>query len=268
MLGQALKNIRKELGYKSARAFYQDYIGKRTRLDINYAYYMKIEADQVIPSPSVISTIGSALPPQEFDLLILTYCAVIFPNKARLFKKLQSQPVPSQPPAASPPVTGQRFLTQRQIAQVARSRLHYFLFLILTLARGPVELANLQAHFKNDKIESALKDLSEAALIRIEGAVVDSISKEMRFPQAESSAQRKIYEQIDLWNLEFNDSMKFEKTLQKMHLRRVSSRYLKLILAHCELLSDLIRASDETDQSYNEEVLMLTLSLSRGSLPG
>ena len=47
-LQTALPELRKSLSFKSARAFYHDYLNQRTRLDINYSYYMKIEGGKLI----------------------------------------------------------------------------------------------------------------------------------------------------------------------------------------------------------------------------
>jgi hypothetical protein len=62
--------------------------------------------------------------------------------------------------------------------------------------------------------------------------------------------------------------MNFESVLQKMLIRRVSSRYLSVIQAHCGVLLDLVRAADEMDATQNDDVLMLNISVQRGALPG
>ena len=44
--------------------------------------------------------------------------------------------------------------------------------------------------------------------------------------------------------------------------------YFTVILGHCNVLMDLIRASEEIDYQHNDDVLMLNFTLSRGRLPG
>ena len=95
-----------------------------------------------------------------------------------------------------------------------------------------------------------------------------SISTDMRFPSAETPTQKKLYEELDLWGIEFTKSMGFESLLQKMMLRRVSGRYLSVILGHCNLLLDLVRSSDEVESKHNDHVLMLNISIQNGNLPG
>jgi hypothetical protein len=267
-VAKTLKLIREELGFDSAKAFYRDYLSERTRLDFNYTYYMKIEGGKVVPSPNVVNVVSSALEKNEADRLILSYCETLFPARAGLFKKQQIKSKKTALNEKSSEQTSQRFLTDRQVATVAKTREHYFIFLILTLAREPIMKALLESYVGGIPNSSALQDLAQAKLVRQDQDRFASISNEMRFPKASSPAQTALYEKIDLWNLEFEKFMKFKSVLQKMHLRRISPRYLDVISAHCALISDLVKSSDEVDPNYNDEVLMLTISLSQGKLPG
>ena len=284
-LQNALPELRKSLSFKSARAFYHDYLNQRTRLDINYSYYMKIEGGKIIPSPQIISTICSALEDDAAEALMLAYCETIFPQRAGVFKKMGRKPrekvlKPSKPqkseansseqsPDQSPAMlASQKYLTQAQVACIGKSRSHYYAFLILTLAREPVTVTQLFEHLKGERLDPILKDLEKSKLVLINGDDIRSISNEMRFPNAETPSEKKLSEQIDLWNMNFHQVMGFDIFLQKMLLRRVSARYLSVIQAHCNVLLDLVRSSDEMDQDHNDEVLMLNVSLQRGQLPG
>jgi hypothetical protein len=274
LLRETLIQIRTELGHESARAFYR-FLGNRRKLDFNYAHYMKVEGGKALPSPAMVASIGSALDPKAADRLTLAYCETLFPSQRHLFKN----PAPPQAPAGTKPVPSagegptlirQQYLTEAQVAALCRSSLHYSLFLALTLARGPVAPAALTTLFAAQaaECEQALHDLAAARLVRVERDEVSSIAKEMRFPKAESESMRKMYEQIDLWNFDFDRRMGFEALLQKMMIRRVSARYLGVILGHCNVLMDLVRAAEELDPSHNDDVLMLNCTLSRGKLPG
>jgi hypothetical protein len=277
LIRDTLIEIRTGLGYDSAKAFYR-YLSGRRKLDFNYAHYMKIEGAKALPSPTMISAIGAALTPRDADRLTLAYCSTIFPNQLKLFKLGAvgaKAPVPSAAKAA-PETTAaprQQYLTEAQLAVITRTDLHYALFLALTMARAgrtlsEAELARLLRP-ATGALASALADLEKARiLLREQDGSYRSISTEMRFPKAESASLRKLYEQIDRWDVELGAKFGFESLLRKMMLRRVSSRYFGVILAHTNVLLDLIRASEELDPEYNDDVLLLSLSLSRGRMPG
>jgi transcriptional regulator with XRE-family HTH domain len=276
-VNQTLVEVRKSLHFRSARSFYQDYLAQRTRLDFNYSYYMKIEGGKIIPSPQVISSLCSALEKDSADALMLAYCETVFPERAALFRKLKKPA--KKPPLkasdhtslggnASAPILNQKYLTPAQIACIAKSKMHYYTFLVLTLARESVTRDKISGTLKCENINPVLADLEKLKLIHVKSDDVRSISNEMKFPNADSPEQKKLYEQIDLWNLHFYQDLGFDNLLQKMLLRRVSSRYLSVIQAHCNVLLDLVRTSDEIDNDHNDDVVMLNISIQRGSLPG
>jgi hypothetical protein len=264
-LSLALVQIRKELGYKSARSFFGDYLQRRTRLDFNYSYYMKIEGAKTLPSPQVISDLCRSLKIEDSDTIHLAYCQAIFPERARLFRVQRKEPVKNGNQAST---LNQKYLTLAQIACIGQSRTHYYVFLLLTLARTSVSRAALAQEVGESEIDNILRGLEKSKLIRIDGDWAETISQEMRFPEPSSAQEKKLYEQIESWNLSFPQDMEFEGLLQKMLIRRVSPRYLSLILSHCNVLLDLIRTSDETNPEHNEDVLMLKLSIQQGKLPG
>jgi hypothetical protein len=275
LIRDTLIEIRLSLGHDSAKAFYR-YLSGRRKLEFNYAHYMKIEGAKALPSPSMISAIGAALDPKNADRLTLAYCSTLFPNQQKLFK-FQSvgsaAPVPSSSKSApeSMAVAKQQFLTEAQLAALTSSDLHYALFLALAMTRTPVTEKALERLLKPAKgaLEPAIADLERARIIRREeDGGLRSISTEMRFPKAESASLKKLYDQIDRWDMELDKRLGFESLLRKMMLRRVSARYFGVILAHTQVLLDLIRASEELDPEYNEDVLLLSLSLSRGRMPG
>jgi hypothetical protein len=273
-LQTALAELRKSLNFKSARAFYQDYLNQRTRLDFNYSYYMKIEGGKIIPSSQIVSALCSALEDSAAESLMLAYCETIFPQRASVFQKMKKRTKPEKAVATSAPqdtsaLKGhQKYLTPAQVACIGKSRSHYYAFLILTLAREPITLVQLADYFKGEKLDLILKDLEKSKLIMNTDDDIRSISNEMRFPEAQTATEKKLYEQIDVWNANFQQVMGFDTFLQKMLLRRVSTRYLSLIQSHLNVLFDLVRTSDEVEQDHNHEVLMLNVSLQRGQLPG
>lgn len=275
LIRDTLIEIRQGLGFESAKAFYR-HLSSRRKLEFNYAHYMKIEGSKALPSPAMVAAIGAALEPREADRLTLAFCATLFPSQQKLFK-MQSigaaAPVPSAsklaPEAMS--IAKQQYFTEAQLAAMTRSELHYGLVLALTMARKPLSVSELAQLLKPSKsaLTAALSDLEIARIFRQEAdGRLRCSSTEMRFPKADTASLKKLYDQIDRWDMELDKRLGFESLLRKMMLRRVSARYFGVILAHTHVLLDLIRASEELDPEYNDDVLLLSLSLSRGRMPG
>jgi hypothetical protein len=280
-LQKSLASIKAKLGYRSAKSFYDQYLTVRTRLDFNYSYFMKIEGGKINPSPQIISNLCSAFEEPDAQEIMLSYCESIFPERAEVFKQVKTaKRAGSTLRAASEPATPasqsgtQSFLTPMQVACLSQSKLHYLAFLLLTLARHPISLSDLKNALPPSKnagereIEILIREFTKVRLVKLQDGNVSSIANDMKFPVADSPALKRTYETIDAWNIGFHQDMRFEPVVQKMMLRRVSPRYLSVIQAHCNIMLDLIRASDELDSSYNDEVLMLNVSIQSGNLPG
>ncbi len=272
-IGKQLKEIRESLGFGTARSFYQDYLCKKTQLEFNYSYYMKIEGGRALPSPAIITSICDLLSPDYQRSIIRVYCQCLFPKQADLFtipKKFIEKRTIKPPKAKSEKftLTKQRYLTESQVACLARSKEHYFLFLLLTLSRHPVNLQELKIYLGIADTTALLKDLNESKLAHVESEFAECSTKEMKFPKADTASLKKLYESIDAWNLDFPRKANFEQVEEKMMIRRVSSRYISLLSSQANFMFDFMRAADEVQQDHNNEVVMLNFSLSRGSLPG
>ena len=277
-LSVALVRLRRGLGYKSARSFYVEYLQRRTRLEFNYSYYMKIEGARILPSPQIVSQLCEALEADaatqrsRFRIVNLSSRSrrSCF-NAARKNRSPHARRVsvilrPSGASAASH--LRQKFLTPAQVAGVGQSKFHYYAFLMLTMARTQISQQDVAEALGEKEIAPILKSLERLRLIRIDGEKVETISQEMRFPDPTSPKEKKLRELLESWNLTFPVDMNFEPLLTKMLVRRVSSRYLSVILSHCNVLLDLIRAADEANPEFNEDVLMFKVSLQQGKLPG
>lgn len=279
MFGSELRRIREALGYESANSFYREFLSKRAPVGFNYSYYMKVEGERALPSPAFVSEVVSLLTGEEHRVeLIRAYCRSLFPKYASIFASERGPSAltrPSSRPRGIPFAAGERgllvkprFLTEAQVACLSRSRETYFLFLILTLARVPVPVVELRKRIGEKRIPSALAELVAAKLAHVEGEFAASGVKEMKFPPGETPSLRRHYSLIDQWNLEFGQEMKFEIVSNRMLVRRISRRYSSLILSHIQLLVELLKASDEVQQDFNDEVVMFNLNISRGDLPG
>lgn len=280
MLSETLIRIRQSMGYQSARSFY-GYLSEHGSLEFNYSYYVRIEGGKVLPSTKVIHTIANILQKRDSEELVMEYCQELFPNQKYLFKQAldrggQKEELESASQAI-PRMEGeeviesgkrQKVLTERQISSITRSKLHYYLFLILTLARDSVSVQQLENYFPKRTLDKIFKDLETSKMIRVKDSQVFSLASELKFPKPDTRSIQKHYEKLDQWDQEFDGEFHFEKLARKMFIRRVSPRYIQLIINHCELLFDLIRSSEEINTDYNDDVLMFSLNVTKGRLPG
>lgn len=267
--GEKLKEIREDLGQKSARAFYQ-MLARTSELNFNYQYYVKIESGKTLPSPAVSDLLAALLGGDHGDQLTLAYCKTLFPKREHLFR-------PStlvKPTKANIPVKNQytvresKVLTEAQIAVVCKSQVHYFLFLILTLATNPVSTDTLKTYFKGKNIQSALADLRDKKLCRETATGWISTSSEHKFPSAETESLKKFYAIMDPWDRELDQFFDFNQEYYKFLFRKVSPRHLGIAMNHCRLLTDVLLSSEEVDPALNTETVFFELKLSKGSLPG
>lgn len=270
MLNKTLIKIRKSLGYSSARAFYFELLKKSGAIDFNYNYYTKIESSSALPSPEIISSISKAIAHETYsDELITSYCATLFPAKAYLFNSVLTtklSPVQNQTIGT---LQKQKYLTIRQIHVLSATENHYYLFLIATLARFPVELKKIEAaYFKGEDLTQIVSDLAKADIITFQNKQISSSVKESKFPQDVSNEVRGLYRKFDIWDLSIGKKFGLDKVTEKHMTRRISSRYRDVIKQTASLLIDLTRVSDETSQTLNDTVISFSLTLHEGKVIG
>ena len=276
-LGECLQQVRKKLGFLSARSFYID-LSKRLDLGFNYSYYMKIESDQLIPSEKVISQLASLLPGPDGDLVVSSYCSSLFPQQMkRLLGSVKTEDKELVAPKkkvskkssekAGHVRSYQMELTEKQVAVIATTKSHYFLFLILTLSRRGLSKKEL-SHYNFDKIDKALMALIESKLIYLEEDCYYPSFPEFIFPKADTSTLTNLYNKINSYDLERNEQFGLTKMKRASFFKRISPRQAEIILMHLDLLFQTIRTSDEQDVAYNTEVLSFDISYYRGKMTG
>ena len=269
-----LAECRARLGFDSAKAFYR-WLEDKGELNFNYAYYARIESGGAIPSSAVVSKLAMLLEKSgqkdEGDALVRSFCSELFPKHEHLFASesvAMSSPSAGSSELPAPTKSKKAELSDRQVACIGASRTHYFVFLLLTLARKPISLEQLRERLQDAKLGVILSEMSACKLILVEGDLVRSLNTDLRFPKAENDATKKIYASMDGWDAEFGSSFGFESLKRKMLLRRISPRFAGMILSHADLIVDLINSSDEINTDYNTDVLQFQMSISRGRLPG
>lgn len=278
-LAKTLKEIRLELGYKSAHSFYA-FLESRLKLNFNYPYYARIEASGALPSEQVVQVLSQAVGPEAGDRVVLAYCETLFPKQNYLFKSalIPRRVSPLAPhPAIEAKHEGRKrktaaskrqvTLEPKQISALSRTKVHYFIFLILTLSRSAIRLSEIKKIFAGTSIRTPVQDLVDAKIAWLDDRSISAIDTDVRFPSATGTLKRS-YEQLDLWDREFGRAMRFKSLHRRMVLRRISPRYVHLIEQFCEVLGGLVSASEDNDPIYNDEVLSLRISVSTGRLPG
>ncbi|NUM87814.1 MAG: hypothetical protein HUU37_01285 [Bdellovibrionales bacterium] len=263
-----LAETRKRMGYHTSRAFF-DHL-KKQGVSFNYSYYMRIEREGALPSAKVMREIASALPEKAGEALVLGYCREQFPEHGFLFPE-RAFSVEAEPPPAGAPADGQtkqKELSLRQVATIVKSENHYYTFLLLSLARTPIRLAEIQEHFPARLVPPVLEDLLRERIILERGGSYSAVSVETRFPEAYNEELKRAYARMDEWDVDFGKRFQLEPFVNKMMIRRVSPRYLGIIRHQLEGLFDLVRSSDENDARFNESVIQLRVNLRKGRLPG
>jgi hypothetical protein len=262
-LGEVLIKIRLEQGHRTSKAFYK-YLESRS-LECNYQYYVKIEKNLVLPSSNLVNQIAKASDRDNAERLIKAFCSDQFKSFSYMFESNEIAVTSNSPTKNSDSLQGQKTLTEKQVHALASNKENYHLFLMMTLARKPLEQKDLENFKSFKKAIVALK--AENILIQNDEAI-QAASTEFAFPKAETPALIKYYETFDLWDKEFEKKFSLETLVNKMMIRRISPRYLGLIQKQIEVLVDILRISDESDIRHNNQVIQLQINLCKGEIPG
>ncbi|MCB0385494.1 MAG: hypothetical protein KDD43_08880 [Bdellovibrionales bacterium] len=260
------------MGFPSARAFYQ-HLESRADLEFNYSYYKRFENGQALPSTKVINNIVALLPAHFGEELIMAYCSANFPTHEHLFTtgriKLPSMaPRPKKPKPGQQTVIVQRTLTERQVGLIAKTQHHYYLFLLLVLSRHPLKYEDLLVHFPEASLQEALEDFKSNKIAFVEGGEIQASYPEFRFPAADGKSVSELYKKLDHYDSERPKFFTMERLKSAEMFRRISPRYMDLILSHLDVLLQTIRMSEDVDSSANSEVISFSLRFHRGKLPG
>lgn len=271
MLSSTLKQIRARMGMASARGFFQ-FLTRKGSLDFNYSYYMKIESGKVLPSAKAINQICLALPEEYGNEIILAFCAENFPKHQKLFSPKISQPdAKSIPPARNSRSADlmQKELTEKQVAVICSSKEHYYLFLLIVLARHALQRSELEKLFTGISLNSIISELENAKILFCEKEEISAAYPEWKFPPAAASKTLQAnYKLLDSYDLEKNKFFPFQRVKNANLFRRISPRYFELVLQSIDLALQTTRLSDDLDTRQNNEIISLHVSVHRGKLPG
>lgn len=250
-----INTLKDELGYKSLDLFHE-YL-KNEGLDCNYQDFNCMATEETKPSQNLIDTLLAILDVDKKDQLIKLYCEIIFP---RNYQKTTPENV--------------RFLKQKvqfdlneqQIGELAKSKIHYYLFLILVLKAEKIKSSLLKKQFGNlDTFDTVINDLVRSQILIEHNNYIYSASPNIKFPSASNDKVKKFYQQFDDWDKDFSNSFNYEKLLEKTIIRRVSERHLPLIQKQIENVFDTIRTSETSQILRDQEpIVFLQLNFSKG----
>lgn len=271
MFGKTLASLRRQLGFSSARSFYYDHLSQKLAVPFTYIYYTKMEAGTAIPSPEVVEAISSSIEDIELSKrLIYSYCQNLFPRNKQFFQieTVKVREERAKDTEIQRTVQKQKNLTYLQIDAITRTAEHYLIFMIITLARTPINIKDLEEKYGIKNAAKISEELSEVQILKIVNEKIVSFSKELVFPKDVPVDIQKKYDLIDQWTATMGSRLKLDSVYDKMITRRISHRYKDLIYTHIDLLINLIRASDETNQDMNDHVIQFSLSLKDGKVIG
>lgn len=267
-ISRELVKIRTESKFRTSKSYF-NYL-KSCGLECNYQYYVKIESGVSFPSSQLINQISKILERHYAERLIKAYCSDQFVAFEYLFEETVNEKISSYVDQSSnlddqKVNQGQKELTLKQVSILSEKKENYFLFLILTLSRYPITLKELNAY---PKLKKSIETLMASSIALANEDRLRATSSEFIFPKATNEELEEIYRLFDQWDIEFSTQFEFKKFVNKMMIRRISPRYFGVIQKQIEALTDFVRCSDESDQKYNNEVLHMHISLSKGKLPG
>ncbi len=266
---QELVKIKLEAHFKTSKSFF-NYL-KSGGLDCNYQYYIKIESGVSFPSSQIINQIAKVLEREYAERIIRAYCMDQFMAFDYLFQNKVIDGFSNAPSITHSQHNnnkinqGQRELTLNQVETLKSKKENYFLFLILTLSRYPLDLTELSSY---SKLKKSIPHLVNSSIASLEENILKASSSEFVFPKESENQLETTYALFDQWDFEFSGQFEFKKYLNKMMIRRISPRYFGVIQKQIDTLTDFVRCSDESDRRHNNEVLHLHISLSKGQLPG
>jgi hypothetical protein len=270
VLGTTLVQIREKLNFKSARQFYL-WLEQHANLDFNYSYYVKIESGKVIPSEKVIQTIAQLLVEEDARRLVIEFCKNLFPNFAYFFTTggvSESVKMPAIPGKEQPLLRKLKYLTLKQVSIISKSKFHYFLFMVITLARKPIGFSETQKLLHAPQFDQIVADLMEGKIIRRDGENLFSMSKELHFPSETEANMKMVYRQLDEWDREFSAHFNFEPVVQRFLLRRVSPRFIPLLEKQTRVLIESVQMAEELDHNFNTDIVQFNVSFTKGQVAG
>lgn len=248
--------VKEDVGMNDQERFFQHLIASGLTCSFNDFQNMAMEREK--PSQNLIETLLSISDTDAKDAIVKAYCEILFPKNYQATSeqsvKFLKQKINCE-------------LTEYQVSELAKSKIHYYLFLILVLKADKIKANIIKKQFGNlDAFDVVIEDLVNSQVLIRHNGYIYSVSPNVKFPAAASSDKlKKFYQQFDDWDKSFPTTFSFEKVLEKTIIRRISTRHLPIIQKQLENVLDTIRTSETSlIQRDQEPIVFLQLNFSKG----
>lgn len=248
--------IKEDIGIFDQEKFFQHLISQG--LSCSFDEFNKMINQTEKPSPNFIDTLLAMSDNDKKETLIKIYGELMFPKNYQVSAAAQGVKFIRQKISAE--------LTEFQINEIAKSKIHYYLFLILVLKADKLKATILKKQFGNlDTIDVVIDDLVNAQVLIKHNGYLYSVSPNVKFPPANTDKIKKFYQQFDDWDKSFPTTFNFEKLIEKTIIRRISARHVPVIQKQLENALDTIRTSEMSLLMRDEEpIIFLQMNLSKG----
>ena len=253
-LNEFISKIRAEYFSDSSQIFYNTLTN--SNINMTFVDFQSIEHGNTQPSKEVINCILKNIDQADKEKLIQYYCDTLFPEHS---VNVSDQKIKFSKQKAK------LELNEYQVKELAKTKIHYYLFLVLLLKSEKIKKHILKKQFgNNDSIEIAIQDLIQKGILIENNNYVYSMSPDVQFPANNSEEIKKLYIQFDEWDRGFSKAFQYDSLIEKTLIRKVNPKHIPIIQKQLEAILDTIRTSETPiPLNENEPVVFLQLNFAR-----
>ena len=163
-------------------------------------------------------------------------------------------------------------ITLTQVTALCKSKFHYYLFMVILVGKKKIIRTDLGKSFKDIMmIDNVVNDLLNAALFKEDGKHVACVSFNVKFPSLKTHPQlENYYKQLDLWDLQFPETFKFENLISKVFIKKISPRTVAslqgILDKAIQNIGTEIAADYESDVDLESQIVHLQIVLNKGNI--
>jgi hypothetical protein len=252
-----LQQLQDDFEIKTPTEMYEKFKSSGLSTETDLKEFNEMYSCAKTPHKNFMEVVLSFADDDQKDTLLKDYCEQLFPkhyNQAR------------DPGLRYAKQKSSLELNESQILEIGKSKIHYYIFLILLLKETKIKRTALIKQFGGaDSINSCIDDLIRLQILIDHRGYIYSASSNIIMPKASTDKIKKIYLSLDEWDKSFGQSFNFEKLIEKNIIRKISSKHLPIIQKHLESITELTRSS-VTDSNDTSSIIYLQFSLMKGKL--
>ncbi len=163
-------------------------------------------------------------------------------------------------------------ITPSQVTALCKSKFHYYLFMVVLVGKKKIIRTDLSKSFKDIlTIDAVINDLLNSALFKEDGQYVSCISFNVKFPSIKVNPQlENYYKQLDIWDLQFPETFKFENLVSKVYIKKISPRTLVTVQALLDQaitqISSEINLENDSDLDSESQIVHLQIVFNKGNI--